>query len=50
MNATRGNAISNRLRAVTVAERFGYTDRFAPVEPVDSEVGSPTQMGVFRCG
>ena len=30
-----------------VAERFGYTVRFAPVGPVDSEVGSPTQMGIF---
>jgi len=33
--------------ANTVAERFGYTVSFAPVGPVDSEVGSPTQMGVF---
>jgi len=30
-----------------VAERFAYAVRFAPVGPVDSEVGSPTQMGVF---
>lgn len=28
-------------------EPLGYAVRFAPVEPVDSEVGSPTQMGVF---
>ena len=100
MSATRGNAISNRPRAVTVtlkcarprtvivttpnieynirfenlptgklrhkdhrfewtrdefqawanamAERFGYAVRFAPVRPVESEVGSPTQMGMFN--
>ncbi len=30
-----------------VAERFGYSVRFAPVGPEDEEVGSPTQMGVF---
>ena len=30
-----------------VASRFGYTVRFAPVGPVDPEVGSPTQMGIF---
>lgn len=30
-----------------VAERFGYGVRFAPVGPVDAEVGSPTQMGIF---
>jgi 3' terminal RNA ribose 2'-O-methyltransferase Hen1 len=30
-----------------VAERFGYAVRFAPVGPVDDEVGSPTQMGIF---
>ena len=33
--------------ANAVAERFGYAVRFAPVGPVDSEVGLPTQMGVF---
>lgn len=33
--------------ATRVADRFGYTLRFAPVGPVDPEVGSPTQMGVF---
>lgn len=33
--------------AVRVAERFGYAVRFAPVGPVDPEVGSPTQMGLF---
>ena len=48
MNATRGNAISNRLCAVIMAERFGYTARFAPIGPVvDSGVGSPMQMGLF---
>jgi 3' terminal RNA ribose 2'-O-methyltransferase Hen1 len=30
-----------------VAARFGYGVRFAPVGPVDDEVGSPTQMGIF---
>jgi 3' terminal RNA ribose 2'-O-methyltransferase Hen1 len=30
-----------------VAARFGYAVRFAPVGPVDPEVGSPTQMGIF---
>lgn len=34
--------------AKDVAERFGYAVRFAPVGPVDTEVGSPTQMGVFK--
>lgn len=33
--------------ATTVADRFGYTVRFAPVGPEDAEVGSPTQMGIF---
>ena len=33
--------------ANAVGERFGYTVGFAPVGPVDGEVGSPTQMGVF---
>ncbi|HKP14826.1 MAG TPA: 3' terminal RNA ribose 2'-O-methyltransferase Hen1 [Gemmatimonadaceae bacterium] len=33
--------------ARAVAERFGYGVRFAPVGPVDPEVGSPTQMGIF---
>ena len=46
MSATRGNAISNRLRAVTVAERFAYADHFAPVGLADGEVGSLTRMGV----
>ena len=34
--------------ATEVAERFGYSVRFAPVGPEDSELGAPTQMGVFR--
>ena len=33
--------------AGSVAARFGYAVRFAPVGPVDDEVGSPTQMGIF---
>jgi 3' terminal RNA ribose 2'-O-methyltransferase Hen1 len=33
--------------ATRVAGRFGYAVRFAPVGPVDPEVGSPTQMGLF---
>jgi 3' terminal RNA ribose 2'-O-methyltransferase Hen1 len=33
--------------ATSVAERFGYAVRFAPVGPVDADVGSPTQMGIF---
>jgi 3' terminal RNA ribose 2'-O-methyltransferase Hen1 len=33
--------------ATSVADRFGYAVRFAPVGPVDPEVGSPTQMGLF---
>jgi 3' terminal RNA ribose 2'-O-methyltransferase Hen1 len=34
--------------ATSVAARFGYAVRFAPVGPVDPEVGSPTQMATFR--
>ena len=30
-----------------VASRFGYSARFLPVGAEDSEVGAPTQMGVF---
>lgn len=30
-----------------VAGRHGYTAAFAPIGPVDDEVGSPTQMAVF---
>ena len=33
--------------ATAIAERFGYSVRFGPVGPVDPEVGSPTQMGIF---
>ncbi|RUR86019.1 3' terminal RNA ribose 2'-O-methyltransferase Hen1 [Chlorogloeopsis fritschii PCC 6912] len=33
--------------ANTVAKRFGYKVEFQPVGIEDSEVGSPTQMGVF---
>lgn len=31
-----------------VASRFGYRARFMPIGPLDSEVGSPTQMGIFE--
>jgi 3' terminal RNA ribose 2'-O-methyltransferase Hen1 len=30
-----------------VAERFGYTARFASIGPEDAELGAPTQMAVF---
>jgi hypothetical protein len=30
-----------------VAERFGYSVRFAPIGPEDPALGAPTQMGVF---
>jgi 3' terminal RNA ribose 2'-O-methyltransferase Hen1 len=33
-----------------VAARFGYGVRFAPVGPVDDEVGAPTQMAIFTRG
>lgn len=33
--------------ANSVCHRFGYDVRFAPVGPVDDEVGSPTQMAIF---
>jgi 3' terminal RNA ribose 2'-O-methyltransferase Hen1 len=36
--------------AAGVAERFGYGVRFTTVGPVDPEVGSPTQMGIFTLG
>lgn len=32
-----------------VAQRYGYSVRFAPIGPVDEELGAPTQMGVFAC-
>ncbi len=31
-----------------VAGHHGYTVRFVPVGPVDEQVGSPTQMGIFE--
>lgn len=34
--------------AAGVAARFGYRVRYLPVGPVDNELGSPTQMGVFN--
>lgn len=34
--------------AKSVAERFGYTVRFQSVGVEDPEIGSPTQMGVFK--
>lgn len=39
-----------RSWAEQVAERFGYTVRFLPVGEEDTEVGAPTQMGVFTLG
>jgi 2-polyprenyl-3-methyl-5-hydroxy-6-metoxy-1,4-benzoquinol methylase len=36
-----------RAWATGVAERFGYAVSFVAVGPVDKEVGSATQMGVF---
>lgn len=33
--------------AGSIAARFGYEVRFAPVGPVDIDVGSPTQMAIF---
>lgn len=30
-----------------IAERFGYSVRFAPIGPEDAEAGAPTQMAVF---
>jgi 3' terminal RNA ribose 2'-O-methyltransferase Hen1 len=36
-----------RSWARRVAADFGYSARFAPVGPEDSELGSPTQMAVF---
>jgi 3' terminal RNA ribose 2'-O-methyltransferase Hen1 len=30
-----------------IAQRFGYTPRFLPVGEEDSQLGAPTQMGVF---
>jgi 3' terminal RNA ribose 2'-O-methyltransferase Hen1 len=36
--------------ATAVAERFGYSVRFAPIGPEDDAVGAPTQMAVFIHG
>jgi 3' terminal RNA ribose 2'-O-methyltransferase Hen1 len=33
-----------------IGERYGYSARFLPVGPEDSEVGPPTQMAVFQRG
>jgi 3' terminal RNA ribose 2'-O-methyltransferase Hen1 len=33
--------------AESICSRFGYSSRALPVGPEDTEVGSPTQMGVF---
>lgn len=33
-----------------IAGRFGYEVRFLPVGPEDTELGSPTQMAVFKTG
>jgi 3' terminal RNA ribose 2'-O-methyltransferase Hen1 len=30
-----------------IGERFGYSVRFLPIGPEDSDLGAPTQMGVF---
>jgi 3' terminal RNA ribose 2'-O-methyltransferase Hen1 len=30
-----------------VADVYGYEVAFAPIGPVDAELGSPTQMGIF---
>lgn len=37
-----------RAWAGRIAERFGYSVAYLPVGPEDSQVGSPTQMGVFK--
>lgn len=39
-----------RAWAEQVAERYGYTVRFAPVGPQDPEVGPPTQLAAFTRG
>lgn len=41
------NRVQFQAWAGAIAERFGYTVRFAPVGPEDAIVGSPTQMAVF---
>ena len=37
-----------RRWATGIAERFGYAVRFLSIGDNDSELGSPTQMGVFE--
>ncbi len=37
-----------RSWAESVAESYGYRVEFAPIGPVDDEVGPPSQLGVFR--
>ena len=39
-----------QMWAESVAARHGYTVRFLPVGEEDTEVGAPTQMGVFTLG
>ncbi|HLL14837.1 MAG TPA: 3' terminal RNA ribose 2'-O-methyltransferase Hen1 [Pyrinomonadaceae bacterium] len=39
-----------RAWAEGVAARYGYAARFLPVGDEDSQVGAPTQMGVFTIG
>jgi hypothetical protein len=34
--------------ATSVAARYGYRVRFAPIGPESAELGAPTQMGVFE--
>ena len=41
-------AAYSKAWAESVCARFGYTVAYAPVGPVDEEVGSPTQMAIFR--
>jgi 3' terminal RNA ribose 2'-O-methyltransferase Hen1 len=36
--------------ANAVAARFNYDVKFEPIGPVDEQVGSPTQMAVFKTG
>lgn len=36
--------------ATTVAEKYNYGVRFLSIGPEDADVGSPTQMAVFRAG
>ncbi len=45
--AHHASKTGRRFSGVRLCKVLGYAVRFAPVGPVDSEVGSPTQMGVF---